>query len=148
MWRSGSSENRNSVFFERPSAGVWHHYVLVIDSAAAADERDRALRRRQAGELPVGENGTGAGAFANSTLYLMSRAGNALFGAGALQDLAIYNQPLSAGAVFQHFSSEGTAQPPHPAFTLAEPGRAGESVTLGAGGSTDPDAKSSTTSGR
>ena len=35
----------------------------------------------------------------------MSRARHALFGNGALDELAIYNQPLSATTVFAHFHS-------------------------------------------
>jgi PKD repeat protein len=138
----GSSENRYSVFFERPSAGVWHHYVLVLNSAAAPGSEITPYVDGQPVSYQIGSDGSGEGAFANSTLYLMSRDGNSLFGAGDLQDLAIYNQPLSAGTAYQHFSSEGTAEPPHPAFTVSPtPVRAGETVTLNAGGSTDPDAK-------
>ena len=33
--RSGSGD-RNSIFFQRPSAGAWHHYAIVIDTSAAA----------------------------------------------------------------------------------------------------------------
>jgi PKD repeat protein len=138
----GSSENRYSVFFERPSAGVWHHYVLVLNSAAAAGSEITPYVDGQPVSYQIGSDGSGAGAFANSTLYLMSRDGSSLFGAGDLQDLAIYNQPLSAGTAYQHFSSEGTAEPPHPAFTVSpSPVRASETVTLNASGSTDPDAK-------
>ena len=32
----GTGSNRNSVFFQRPSAGVWHHYAIVLDTTAAA----------------------------------------------------------------------------------------------------------------
>jgi PKD repeat protein len=138
----GSSEDRYSAFFERPSAGVWHHYVLVLNSAAPAGGEITPYVDGQPVSYQIGSDGSGAGAFANSTLYLMSRDGSSLFGAGDLQDLAIYNQPLSAGTAFQHFSSEGTAEPPHPAFTATpNPVRAGENVTLDASGSTDPDAK-------
>ncbi len=138
----GSSENRYSVFFERPSAGTWHHYVLVLNSAAPAGSEIAPYVDGQPVSYQIGSDGSGAGAFANSTLYLFSRDGSALFGAGALQDLAIYNQPLSAGTAFQHFSSEGAAEPPHPAFTVSPSQvRAGENVTLNASGSTDPDAK-------
>ena len=28
------SEDRNSVFFQRPSAGVWHHYAIVLNTTA------------------------------------------------------------------------------------------------------------------
>ncbi len=138
----GSSENRYSVFFARPSAGVWHHYVLVLNGGAPAGSEIAPYVDGEPVTYQVGSNGSGAGAFANSTLYLMSRAGSALFGAGDLQDLAIYNAPLSGGTAYQHFSSEGAAEPPHPAFTVSpSPVRAGETVTLNASGSTDPDAK-------
>jgi PKD repeat protein len=133
----GVGGSRNSIFLQRPSTGAWHHYVFVLDSTAPA-----------AGEvtpyvdgLPVSfqqdSNGTGGGAFANSTLYLMSRAGSALFGNGALQDLAIYNQPLSPATIYQHFNSSGTNSPPHAAFTISSnPARPGQSVTLNGSGST------------
>ncbi len=32
----GIGGTRNSVFFARPSAGVWHHYAIVLNSAAPA----------------------------------------------------------------------------------------------------------------
>ncbi|HXA54020.1 MAG TPA: LamG-like jellyroll fold domain-containing protein, partial [Solirubrobacteraceae bacterium] len=138
----GSSENRYSVFFARPSAGVWHHYVLVLNAAAPAGNEIAPYVDGQAVSYQIGSDGSGEGAFANSTLYLMSRDGSSLFGAGDLQDLAIYNQPLSEGQAYQHVSSEGTAQPPHAAFTVSpSPVRAGESVTLNAGASSDSDAK-------
>ncbi len=138
----GPSENRYSVFFARPSAGVWHHYVLVLNGGAPAGSEIAPYVDGEPVTYQIGSNGSGAGAFANSTLYLMSRAGSALFGAGDLQDLAIYNAPLSGGTAYQHFSSEGAAEPPHPAFTVSpNPVRAGEAVTLNASGSTDSDAK-------
>ena len=53
----------------------------------------------------MASQGTGAGNFANSTLYLMSRDGNALFGAASLQEVAIYNQPLTAATVAAHYAA-------------------------------------------
>ena len=32
----GGGSARNSIFFQRPSAGAWHHYAIVIDTSAAA----------------------------------------------------------------------------------------------------------------
>jgi hypothetical protein len=134
----GSESDRNSIFFARPSAGTWHHYAIVIDTSAPAGSEITPY----VDGLPVGfqQEGasTGQGAFASSTLYLMSRAGSALFGAGTLDQLALYNQPLSAGTIFQHANSYGTAKAPHAAFTISKnPVRPGESVTLDASGSTD-----------
>src|SRR4029077_8335160 len=134
----GSESDRNSIFFARPSAGAWHHYAIVIDTSAPAGSEITPY----VDGLPVGfqQEGapTGQGAFASSTLYLMSRAGSALFGAGTLDQLALYNQPLSAGAIFQHANSYGTLKAPHVAFTISKnPVRPDESVTLDASGSTD-----------
>jgi PKD repeat protein len=134
----GNDSDRNSVFIQRPSAGVWHHYAIVIDTTAAAGNEITPY----VDGSPVGfqqeSSGTGQGAFANSTLYLMSRAGNALFGNGSLDQLAVYNQDLNAATIFQHFNSSGTTKPPKAAFT-SSPGqpRPGQTVTLNASGSTD-----------
>jgi PKD repeat protein len=133
----GLGGGRNSIFIQRPSTGAWHHYVFVLDSTAPAASEITPY----VDGVPVSSQqdsaGSGGGAFANSTLYLMSRGGESLFGNGALQDLAIYNQPLSAATVYQHFNSSGTNSPPHAAFTISSnPARPGQSVTLDASGST------------
>ncbi|HVR05195.1 MAG TPA: N,N-dimethylformamidase beta subunit family domain-containing protein [Solirubrobacteraceae bacterium] len=134
----GSGNTRNSIFFTRPSAGAWHHYALVFNTTKPANEEITPYVDGQPVAFQQEGANTGQGAFANSTLYLMSRGGNSLFGAGALQDLAIYSQPLSAGQVFQHYSSEGTNEAPHAVFTVSPtPVRAGQGVTLNASGSTD-----------
>ncbi len=78
---------------------------------------------------------SGQGTFANSTLYLMSRDASALFGAGTLDQLAIYNQPLSASTIFQHFNSYGTNKAPKAAFTISQnpvrPGQKRDAERLG-----------------
>jgi hypothetical protein len=60
--------------------------------------------------LPVsitkGSSGTGAGNFANSALNFMSRNGSSLFGGGSLDEVAIYNQALTATQVSQHFAAK------------------------------------------
>ena len=45
--------------------------------------------------------------FANSTLYFMSRGGASLFGAGDLDEVAIYDGALSAATVAEHYA-DGT----------------------------------------
>ncbi len=135
----GGIENRNSVFFQRPSAGVWHHYALVIDTTAPAGKVITPYVDGQPVSIQQDSTGTGQGTFANSTLYLMSRGGEALFGAGSLDQLAIYNQPLSSGAIVQHFNSHGTVKPPHAAFTISQnPVRPAQNVTFDASGSSTP----------
>jgi PKD repeat protein len=135
----GNTENRNSVFFARPSAGQWHHYALVIDTTAGSAK----VITPYVDGVPVAtqqdSTGNGQGAFANSTLYLMSRGGTALFGGGSLDQLAIYNQTLSAGTVVQHYNSYGTVKPPKAAFTISQnPVRPGQNVTFNASGSSTP----------
>ena len=133
----GGGSDRNSIFFQRPSAGAWHHYAIVIDTSAAAGSEitpyvDGTHEPQQESETP------GQGDFANSTLYLMSRGGSSLYGAGTLDQLAIYNQTLSAATVYQHFYDHGTTKPPKASFTVGpNPARPGQSVTFNASGSTD-----------
>ena len=52
-----------------------------------------------------GASGSGAGDFANGSLYFMSRAGANLFGAGTLDEVAIYDQALNAAQIAAHFSA-------------------------------------------
>ena len=81
---------------------------------------------------------TSQGPFANSTLYLFSRDGNSLFGSGSLDELAIYNQPLSATTIFEHDHSNNVDLAQVPAFTInPAPATTGQSVTFNASGSTD-----------
>jgi PKD repeat protein len=135
----GGTENRNSIFFARPSAGAWHHYVLVIDTTASSGQVITPYVDGQAVGFQQDSTGTGQGAFANSTLYLMSRGGNSLFGGGSLDQLALYNRTLTPGQVVQHYNSRGTTKPPKAAFTISQnPTRPGQSVTFNASGSSTP----------
>ena len=99
-----TSTMRNSTFFARPSAGVWHHYVFVLDSTQPGATQVIPYVDGQPVSYQKANTGTTAGAFANSTLYLMSRGGTTLFGAGTLDELAIYNADLSATTVAAHYS--------------------------------------------
>lgn len=74
--------------FTRPSAGVWHHYLLAMDrttpvNQAWVDGVSQSL-------TPSTHNAIGTD-FANSTLYLMSRAAASLFGQGSMTDVRIYD---------------------------------------------------------
>jgi hypothetical protein len=115
----GMNGTRNSIFIARPSAGVWHHYAFVLDTTAASNGEIVPYVDGQPVASQQESAGTGGGAFANSTLYLLSRAGTSLFGAGALDELAIYNRALAAGTVLQHYSSHGTNRPPTAAFKVS-----------------------------
>ena len=101
----GKSTTRNTVFFTRPSAGVWHYYAFVLDSTQPGSSQIIPYVDGQPVSYQKANSGTGAGAFANSTLYLMSRAGASLLGPGTLDELAIYNTDLSPATVTQHYNS-------------------------------------------
>ena len=117
----GRGASRNNVFFPRPSAGVWHHYAFVLDTRGARGRR-RSRPTSTASRSPTRSStaARAAGSFANSTLYFMSRAGTALFGAGDLDEVAIYNRALSAATIADHYASSGTNRRPIAAFTLSQ----------------------------
>jgi hypothetical protein len=110
----------------------------VLDSTAAAGSEITPYVDGQAVSFQQESAATAQGPFANSTLYLFSRAGTSLFGAGALDELAIYNQPLSATTVFAHYHSRDLNLSLTPSFTMnPTPAVTGQNVTLDASGSTD-----------
>jgi PKD repeat protein len=134
----GSGTSRNTVYFERPSAGQWHYYALVLDSNAAAPEQIKPYVDGKPVAFDKTQSGTGAGSFANSSLYFMSRAASALYGKGSLDEVALYNRALPATTVAQHFG--GNSQAPVPAFQSApSPAQAGQQVTFDGSASIDPD---------
>ena len=136
----GDGGSRSIALFQRPSAGVWHYYAFVLDTTqAGATTITPYVDGQPVSYTNGGYGGTGAGNFANSTLYLMSRDGNSLFGNGTLDQLAIYNGALSANQILDHYYSNGTNKPPTAAFT-ASPTRvaAGQNVSFDATGSTGP----------
>jgi len=101
----GESESRNNAYFARPSAGAWHHYAFVFDTTAAAAQQIIPYVDGKAVAFSKGASGTGAGPFANAAIYLMSRAGGNLFGAGTLDEVAIYDQALTAAQIAGHFAA-------------------------------------------
>jgi YD repeat-containing protein len=136
----GRDASRNSVFFPRPSAGQWHHYALVLDATAPAATQITPYVDGQAVAYQKNNSGTGAGAFANAVLNLMSRAGTSLRGQGDLDEVAVYDRPLTATQIGDHFQSYGANRRPVAAFTLTpNPAPVGATVTFNASTSTDPD---------
>ena len=43
----GRNSSRNSAYFTRPSANVWHHYAIVMNTARRRRAADPRLRRRR-----------------------------------------------------------------------------------------------------
>ncbi len=137
----GSGESRNTAYFARPSAGAWHHYALVLDSTAPAAEQVIPYVDGKPVSYVKTKSGTGAGNFANSNLYFMSRAAGALFAAGDLDEVALYNKALSAATIEDHYAgTAGGGEPPLATFTAApNPAQTGEIVNFDGSNSSDPD---------
>jgi len=135
----GLGTSRNNVFFARPSAGVWHHYAFVLDTSAPAAQQITPYVDGKPVTYTKLDSGTGAGNFANSNLYFMSRAASGLFGAGDLDEVAVYNQALDAATIDEHFNSETANKRPKPSFTAPLTAKVGETVNFDASASKDPD---------
>ncbi len=132
----GDGAARNSVYFARPSAGVWHHYAFVLDPTQPAEHEITPYVDGQPVAVTQEGKGTGAGNFANSTLYLLSRDAKTLFGNGSLDDLAIYGGDLSAARIQEHFQDNGTDPRPTASFTTSPAlPRPGQTVKLNAAAS-------------
>ncbi len=133
----GSGASRNIAMFSRPSAGTWHHYAFVLDTTQpGTSEITPYVDGQPVSFTQSGFTGTGAGNFASSTLYLMSRGGSSLFGAGSLDELAIYNGALDLKRIQDHYNSFGTN--PRPAASLnitPSTAKVGQTVTFDASGS-------------
>ncbi len=135
----GRGDSRNNAYFERPSAGAWHHYALVFDTQAPASEQVTPYVDGQPVAYAKTAAGTGAGNFANSTLFFMSRNANTLFGKGILDEVAVYNRALNPSEVAAHFNAS-VNKPPTAAFSAGpNPVAAGVQTSFDATASTDPD---------
>jgi YD repeat-containing protein len=135
----GRGESRNNAYFERPSAGAWHHYTLVFDSQAPAAQQVVPYVDGQPISYEKTASGTGAGNFASSSLYFMSRNALTLFGNGTLDEVALYNRALSAPEVAAHFDAS-IGKPPLASFTASpNPVAAGIPTSFDASASLDPD---------
>jgi PKD repeat protein len=136
----GRGGSRNNAYFQRPSAGSWHHYALVLNSGATAAQQVIPYVDGKAVSFTKLSSGTGAGNFANSTLYFMSRNASALFGNGSLDEVALYNRTLSAAEISAHYKARGLNQSPQASFTVSpNPVATGTQVNFDAAASSDPD---------
>jgi hypothetical protein len=102
----GRNGTRNNAYFTRPSAGAWHHYAIVLNTGTILGAQVITVYvDGKAVSVTKGSSGILAGNFANSTLNFMSRAGSSLFGKGSLDELAIYDEALSATQIAQHYAA-------------------------------------------
>lgn len=83
-------------------AGGWHHLAMVFNMAGAHTVYVDGAAVTTTNRLS--DDNTGL-TFANSTLYLMSRAGGDLFGAGKLDEVAVYSYGLTATQVQDHYDA-------------------------------------------
>jgi PKD repeat protein len=114
----GQGASRNNVYFPRPSAGQWHYYAFTIDTSAAGKSEITPYVDGSPVTYTKTAEGTGAGNFASSSLYWFSRDASSLFGPGSMQNLAIYNQVLSANTILEHYDvATGVKPPPPPTAT-------------------------------
>jgi PKD repeat protein len=134
----GSGASRNNVFFTRPTAGAWHHYAFVLDTSAPAASEITPYVDGEPVAYTKLDNGSGGG-FANSTLSFMSREAGTLFGAGDLDEVALYNRALSGDEINEHFNSDSANKRPQASFTAPASAKAGETVAFDASASKDPD---------
>jgi PKD repeat protein len=133
----GKGGTANTVFFTRPSAEQWHYYTFVIDTEAPGESEITPYVDGKAVSYTKGSSNTGAGAFANSTLFWMSRDASELFGAGSMQDLALYDTTLSSEAILEHYALGEHG--PKATFTSSPvTATAGVPVHFDASGSTSP----------
>jgi YD repeat-containing protein len=136
----GSGTTRNNAFFTRPAPGTWHHYAIIFDTSAPAAQQITPYMDGAPVPFTKTESGTGAGNFADASLYFMSRAGIGLFGDGDLDEVAVYDRPLSAATISDHYSSYGTNRRPVADFAInPNPVKANRVVTFDGSPSTDPD---------
>lgn len=89
--------------FTRPSAGIWHHYGFVFDNSTVTGNITVYVDGKEVTTNIGINNKTGSGNFKTDTLYFMSRAGAALFGAGKLGDTRIYSVAKTASEVAAMF---------------------------------------------
>jgi hypothetical protein len=130
----------NASRLTRPSAGAWHHYVLEFDKTATAGNELKAYVDGSAVTLTNPFSTDTFDGFANSILYFMSRAGGSLFGAGDLDEVALYDRALTAATVADHHS-HGVAgnTPPTASFTASpNPADVGHAVSFDGSASSDP----------
>jgi len=90
----------NNAAFPRPSAGVWHHYAFVLNKGAATGSQvipyvdGKPVSYTKSAYAAENTNNFGV-----NQLFVMSRGGSSLFGAGSLEQIRIYPTALSPSEI-------------------------------------------------
>ena len=111
--------------FPRPTTGAWHHVVTLIDRSLSDMSPIRVWVDGSEVTITQRENGSGGtgGAFSNTNLYIMSRAGASLYGAGDMAELAIYDYALTSTRITAHYNAASSTGGPTPQnITIANSG--------------------------
>jgi hypothetical protein len=91
--------------FAQPTSGTWHHLAVVYNNsqtgASVVSLYIDGVLQTPTRSLYSSNNTNN---FGNNPIYLFSRAGTSLFGAGMIDDLRIYNSALSAAEIQQIYS--------------------------------------------
>lgn len=99
----GPAENSRTI--AQPAAGMWHHVcMLVLRDFPAASQTLPFLNGQFISGSTVGGTAS-TGNFGNNTLNIMCRNGASLFGAGRMQDLAIWAGTLPSNADIARMAS-------------------------------------------
>lgn len=87
-----------AVEFDRPSAGAWHHYAMVLDKVKSSNEIDQVYID---GSVPSNFvttfNSNNTNNFGTHPLYFMTHGGTSNFGTGSLDEVMVFNRPLQLG---------------------------------------------------
>ncbi|MFA6077782.1 MAG: LamG domain-containing protein [Candidatus Paceibacterota bacterium] len=95
-------------YYNRPSAGVWHHYVAILDKSKATNEVsfyiDGVL---QTPATYAVHNNNNTNNFGNDAFYMGMRGGVQYPFAGKLDDFRIYNRALAVSEILDLYKSGG-----------------------------------------
>lgn len=106
----------NGGYFNRPSAGAWHHGVWNFDRAGGVTA---AFIDGQQQPFTYVQSGTDPSNFGSLIFNIMSRHGNSLFGSGILKEVTVYaGVNLTQAQISNHFSKTGLPAPPPPSATV------------------------------
>lgn len=86
----------NSVTFAQASAGVWHHYTLIIDTTANSTANFVAYVDGVSQSLTSLTATLDVPGFGNQSVFLASRNGTSLFNDCRMAEFAIWNAALSS----------------------------------------------------
>jgi len=126
----------NAALFRRPPAGEWHYYAFVFDRLAPPDRQitpfvDGAPVAYAKPDGYARQPHGGHERFGNGVLQLMSGFETPFFGAGTLDDVAIYPGALSADRIALHYAV-GLGQQPAQAEPAPTPTPAPATAPTGA----------------